>query len=67
MAISDRIELDIDVPFYLPNIGIYKVALHLIQVFFSLLVASLIGAVISFQKNHLVNEENGRDEIIILI
>jgi uncharacterized membrane protein YraQ (UPF0718 family) len=67
MAISDRIELDIDVPFYLPNIGIYKVALHLIQVFFSLLVAGLIGAVISFQKNHLVNEQDRRNGSIILI
>ncbi|KAI8877970.1 hypothetical protein K501DRAFT_337072 [Backusella circina FSU 941] len=57
MAISDRIELDIDVPFYLPNIGIYKIALHLIQAFFSLLVASLIGSVISFENHHLESSQ----------
>lgn len=55
MGFTDRIELDIDTPANLPNIGIYKLGLHVIQILFAFLTFCIILPVISIEGHYSVS------------
>ncbi|KAI8382910.1 hypothetical protein BD560DRAFT_486989 [Blakeslea trispora] len=50
MALADKIELDFDTPRGLPDLGVYKVALHFFQVGFEFLCMCLAASAISTER-----------------
>lgn len=65
MGLVDLIELDIDTPANLPNIGIYKFGLHLIQILFAFLTFCILIPIISIERHYNVSilDKNQRMEL----
>lgn len=57
MTLANLIDLDIVIPKKWPNIGIYKIGLHMMQALFSFLGFCVLTTVISAEKNYLVSEK----------
>jgi hypothetical protein len=56
MGLVDLVALDIDTPESLPDLGIYRLGLHIIQIFFAFLTFCIVIPVISIQGHYNVSQ-----------